>query len=176
MEDIEWKRDETPYLIFACNGCHGYSYVKTTQRSKKCLRCGRSHQVQKMINEGEIINGMTNALNKVKSLQNEFGFKTFKGEPDFESEGSFRLNRSNKKNPSLISQRKNEDRDELLFDSFLLMLEELSQMYKAFPKYIIEIMAENKNIPQLELANLMRRALKEGHLMNHNEDYILKRT
>ena len=55
------------------------------------------------------------------------------------------------------------------------MLRELSEMYRTFPKYIIEIIAENKNIPQSEITRLIRRALKEGYLKSYNGNYALKR-
>ncbi len=174
MEE-EWKRDETPYLIFACHKCHQFSYVKTTQKTKKCLRCGHSHKVESLLNKSELVNGMTNAVNRTKRLQHEFSRQELKGEPDFVSEGGFKIASSNVSDVSILPS-KNEDKDEQMFNSFILMLRELSEMYKTFPKYIIEIMAENKHIPQSEFANLMRRALKEGHLMNRNEDYILKST
>ena len=175
MEDVEWKRDETPYLIFACYKCFQFSYVKTTQKTKKCLRCGHIHNVESLLNKSEIVSGMTSAVNRIKHLQHEFSRQELKGEPDFASEGGFKITSCKDSDVSILIP-KNEDKDEQLYDLFILMLRELTEMYKTFPKYIIEIMAENKNIPQLELANLMRRALKEGHLMNHNKDYILKRT
>lgn len=175
MEEGEWKRDETPYLVFACYKCLQFSYVKSTQKTKKCLRCGHSHKVESLLNKSEMVNGMTNAVNRTKHLQHEFSRQELKREPDFVSEGGFMI-ASSKVSDASILLPKNEDEDEQLFNSFILMLRELSEMYKTFPKYIIEIMAENRHIPQSELANLMRRALKEGHLMNRNEDYILKRT
>lgn len=178
MEEVEWKRDETPYLVFACYKCHQFSYVKTTQKSKKCLRCGYSHQVESLLNKAEIVNGMTSAVNRTKHLQNEFGHEQLKGEPDFASEGGFKIAFNNERRERNVSimQPKKDDEDEQLFDSFILMLRELSKMYRAFPKYIIEIMAENKNIPQSEITRLIRRALKEGYLKSHNGNYVLKRS
>ena len=176
MEESEWKRDETPYLVFACKICNQFSYVKNTQQTKKCLRCGCSHQVESLLSKAEIVNGMTSAVNRVKHLQNEFGHEKLKGEPDFASEGGFKIVSSNKKRERNVSiQPKKDDEDEQLFDSFILMLREVSEMYRTFPKYIIEIMAENKNIPQSEITRLIRRALKEGYLKSHNGNYALKR-
>jgi len=173
MEDAEWKRDETPYLVFACHKCHQYSYVKTTQKTKKCLRCGHAHKVENLLNKAEIVNGMTSAVNRVKHLQSEFSHQELKGEPDFTSEGEFKIVSSNERNGSILPL-KNDDEDEQLFDSFILMLRDLSKMYSTFPKYIIEIMAEDKNIPQSEISNLIKRALKDGHLKSHNGNYVVK--
>jgi len=174
MEDVEWKRDETLYLVFACYKCHQYSYVKTTQKTKKCLRCRYSHKVENLLNKAEIVKGMTSAVNRVKHLQNKFGHQELKGEPDFTSEGEFKILSSNERNGSILPL-KNDDEDEQLFDSFILMLRELSDMYRTFPKYIIEIMAEDKNIPQSEIFSLIKRALKDGHLKSHNGDYVVER-
>ncbi|MHA1372915.1 MAG: DUF1922 domain-containing protein [Promethearchaeota archaeon] len=177
MEEAEWKRDETPYLVFACYKCHQFSYVKTTQKTKKCLRCGHSHQVESLLRKAEIVNGMTSAVNRVKFLQNELGYEELKEEPDFASEGGFKIasnNEGKERNVSIMPQKKG-DEDEQLFDSFILMLRKLSEMYRTFPKYIIEIIAENKNIPQSEITRLIRRSLKEGYLKSHDGNYALKR-
>ena len=175
MEDVEWKRDETPYLVFACYKCHQYSYVKTTQKTKKCLRCGHSHKVQNLLNKVETVNGMTNALNRVKYLQNEYGEQELKGTPDFAAEGSFKIVSKNKKDTAIlpIKNEDEEDENERLFDSFILLLRELSKIYRTFPKYIIEMMAEDKNIPQSEISNLIRRSLKEGYLNCHSGSYVV---
>lgn len=54
MEDTAWKKDETPYLVFACRKCRQYTYVKTTQKSKKCARCRRTHTVSDIMGSGEV--------------------------------------------------------------------------------------------------------------------------
>ncbi len=41
-------------------------YAKTTQKTKKCLRCGCSHNVSTVINSGVIVKRMTEAVNMVK--------------------------------------------------------------------------------------------------------------
>ncbi len=175
MDEVKWKPDETPYLVFACDKCNQFSYVKTTQKTKKCLRCGHSHEVQSLLHKSEIVNGMTSALNRVKQLQEELSHQELKGGPDFTSEGGFKITSRNERViPNLLP--KNDNEDEQLFDLFILMLREISEMYKTFPKYIIEIMAENKNIPQSVISSLIKRALKEGHLKSHDGDYFVKRS
>ncbi|MCK4859155.1 MAG: hypothetical protein KAS87_01200, partial [Candidatus Omnitrophica bacterium] len=83
MEEIAFKKDETPYLVFVCKKCRQYSYVKTVQKTKKCLRCGRTHQVKDILNLGEIVSGMTEAVNTVKRKQTELAIPEFRSEGDF---------------------------------------------------------------------------------------------
>ena len=72
MSTEVWKRDKKPYLVFKCKKCHQYSYVKINQKTKKCLRCGRTHQVRLIIPTGEIVYGITAALELVKEKQSKF--------------------------------------------------------------------------------------------------------
>jgi len=71
MEEGALKKDQNPYLLFACSKCKQYLYVKTTQKTKKCLRCGRQHKVSSIINSGEIVRGITKAVEMVQFRQNE---------------------------------------------------------------------------------------------------------
>ena len=178
MEGVKFKRDETPYLIFKCSKCNQYSYVKTTQKTKKCLRCGYSHQVSKILNHGHIVNGVSNAVNRVKDLQGEYGLKELKREPDFISEGSFKISTSSKK-PNTWSKNSNrqdnDEDDKDLYVSFIQMLNNLSELFKTFPKYIIEIMAENNNIPQSKVSKLIIKAMRDNYLSYHNDNYSIKK-
>ncbi len=55
---------------------------------------------------------------------------------------------------------------------FLEMLRLLQRTYKKFPKFLIEIMAENYGIPRTEVRPLMHKFRKEGVLlMLKNEGY-----
>ena len=65
MEEAAFKKDETPYLIYESSKCRQFMYVKTTQKGKKCLRCGRTHVVSKIIDSGEIVYGMSAAVAEV---------------------------------------------------------------------------------------------------------------
>ena len=87
MKEKGWTRDKTPYLVFCCKKCHQYSYVKISQKTKKCLRCGSVHQVSSIMSNGDIVKGMTNALELVKKKQGEF-----KRNPQFEVDDSFKIN------------------------------------------------------------------------------------
>ena len=97
MEEATFKKDENPYLIFECTKCKQFMYVKTTQKGKKCLRCGRTHTVSKIINSGEIVNGMTTAVEEVKKKQNEFGISALGHTPELRAFGDFKTSGSESK-------------------------------------------------------------------------------
>ena len=50
-------------------------------------------------------------------------------------------------------------------DNFLKMLQFLQLTHKKFPKFMIEVMAENYNIPSKEVRPLMHKFRKEGILI-----------
>jgi len=170
LEDIAFKKDETAYLIFACKKCQEYSYVKTTQKTKKCLRCGRTHQVRDVINVGEVVYGITEAVNAVKRKQNELATPEFRSGSDFVvATNSFARPKSS------VSALRNSDQEIDYKQKFSEMLLELSKLYKRFPEYMLEIMAENYGIPTLELEVLIRNAKKSGMLIkNGNDDTYYK--
>ncbi len=177
MEENAFKKDETPYLVFVCKKCHQYSYVKTTQKTKKCLRCGRTHQVKDLLRLGEIVNGMTEAVNTVKKKQTELAI------PEFRSEGDFVVatNKFSTRTPIKKSKNKvlsNKDSNKIIDfkEQFIEILLELSKLYGKFPKYMLEIMAENYEIPALELKLLIKSFKKQGiltELKNENFYYQL---
>ena len=160
MEDIAIKKDETPYLIFACKKCEEYSYVKTVQKTKKCLRCGRTHQVQGILKDGEVVCGMTEAVNTVKRKQNALATPEFRSGSDFVV-----ATKSNARPEIRLNSKRTEDQEIDYEDKFTRMLLELSKLYKRFPKYMLEIMAEDYGIPAIELKTLIRSAKKSGMLI-----------
>ncbi|HUW21845.1 MAG TPA: DUF1922 domain-containing protein [Candidatus Bathyarchaeia archaeon] len=170
MEDTAFKKDETAYLIFACKKCQEYSYVKTTQKTKKCLRCGRTHQVRDVINDGEVVYGITEAVNAVKRKQNELATPEFRSGSDFVvATNSFARPKSS------VNALRNSDQEIDYKQKFTEMLMELSKLYKRFPEYMLKIMAENYGIPTLELEVLIRNAKKSGMLIkNGNDDTYYK--
>jgi hypothetical protein len=175
MEEIAFKRDETPYLVFTCKKCRQYSYVKTTQKTKKCLRCGRTHQVKNLLSLGEIIYGMTAAVEVVKQKQTELAT------PEFRSEGDFVVatTKTPTQTPAKKSKRKvlsdserDSDNKKDFEEPFSEVLLELSKLYGKFPKYLLEIMADNYGIPALELKLLIKSFKKQGILtVLKNENY-----
>ena len=57
-------------------------------------------------------------------------------------------------------------------ETFLEMLQFLQLTYKKFPKFMIEVMAENYGIPLKEVKPLMHKFRKEGILLIlRNEGY-----
>ena len=171
MEDATWKKDETPYLIFECAKCRQYLYVKTTQKGKKCLRCGRNHTVSKILNSGEIVNGMTAAVETVKKQQDEFGKKELGHTPQFRAFGDFTV--AIKKSKGITEN--NEESNEETTSQFKKMLKEIASTYKKFPLYIIEIMAENYGIPTSKLKRLTKSFQKKGILVQLDDySYTVK--
>jgi len=169
MEEIAFKKDETPYLIFACRKCKQYAYVKTTQKTKKCLRCGRTHQVSSL-SEGEIVYGMTAAVDTVKKKQTEFAVPEFRSNSDFVV-ATNNITRSKHRVNALI----NKDQEFDYKGKFNEMLMELSMLYGKFPKYLLEIMAENYGIPQSELSLLINEFKKNETLIVVKEvDFYFK--
>ena len=176
MEEEGWKKDEKPYLVFTCSKCKQYLYVKTTQKGKKCLRCGRQHKVELIINTGEIVEGMTAAVKTVQIRQNELAIKELGSDPELRADEGFfvqgKVNKSYYNAPEFSTVLKKVDNDELALN-FKKMLYEISQSYSKFPSYLLEIMAENYAIPLSELKFLLKNSQKEGFLI-HLEGNLYK--
>ena len=178
MEDIAFKKDESPYLVFTCKKCRQYSYVKTTQKTKKCLRCGRTHQVKDILGFGEVVYGMTAAVETVKQKQTELAIPEFRSEGDFVvATNKFQTRTPIKRSKSKVLLDKDKDNDESLdfklqFSEVLL---ELSKLYGKFPKYVLEIMAENYGIPAVALKLLIKSFKNQGVLtVLKNENFYYK--
>ena len=184
MEEIAFKKDESPYLVFTCKKCRQYSYVKTTQKTKKCLRCGRTHQVKDILGFGEVVYGMTAAVETVKQKQTELSIPEFRSEGDFVvATNKFPTRTPVKKSKSkdLLDKdkNKNKDSDKIndmdFIERFCEVLLELSKLYGKFPKYVIEIMADNYGIPAVELKLLINNFKKQGVLtVLKNENFYYK--
>ena len=165
MEETAFKKDETPYFVFVCKKCRQYSYVKTTQKTKKCLRCGHTHQVKDILSLGEIIYGMTEAVNTVKRKQTELAIPEFRSEGDFVvASNKFPTRTPVKKNKRKVLSDKDSDKNIDFKEQFNEILLKLSKLYDKFPKYMLEIMAENYGIPALELKLLIKNFKKQGIL------------
>jgi len=178
LNEQGWTRDKTPYLVFPCIKCHQFSYVKLTQKTKKCLRCGRTHQVNSIISTGEKVYGITNALELVKKRQVEL-----MGDPQFKADNSFKIilkqeNRLNEQEHSdqkdshkhiLVPVKHTVGKEEDYTLQFKGMLLKLAKMYKSFPKYLIDIMAENFSIPKQQVTALLRNMIRQGFLSYSKE-------
>lgn len=163
MEEIAWKRDQTSYYIFACHKCGQYTYVKTIQKTKKCLRCGRSHQVERVKKSSEIVNGISNAVEMVKLRQNELAIKKLRTKPELRANGDYKVVSSLSESHGQCPKEKSET-DEYE-NKFKQMLIEISSMYETFPIYVLEVMADNYGIPPDEINILTRNCLKEEFLV-----------
>lgn len=172
MEESTFQKDETPYVVFACSKCSQFSYVKTTQKTKKCLRCGRMHQVKNVLTLGEIVLGMTQAVHTVKEKQNELARKKIGGEPNFRAKDDFSINANLEFKRESESFKPSFNGEKDYIHMFERLLRELSLTYSSFPKYIIEILADNYGIPQSELKELIRQFKRRGILqVRENRDY-----
>ena len=171
MEDVGFKKDETPYLVFACKKCKEFSYVKTVQKTKKCLRCGRTHQVRDILNEGEEVIGMTEAVNAVKRKQNKITIPEFRSGSDF-----IIATQSVARTKSKVKKLEGDEGEIDYSGKFSDMVLELSQLYQKFPKYLLEIKAEDYGIPAIELQTLIRNAKKSGELIKSSIDDTYSRS
>ncbi|MFW9989987.1 MAG: DUF1922 domain-containing protein [Candidatus Odinarchaeota archaeon] len=168
MNDLGWKRDKTPYIVFPCIKCHQYMYAKDSQKSKKCLRCGQSHKISEIKDNVEIVKGMSRAVKIVKKRQNELALIELGSLPQFKSLNDFQITMPMIGNDEVIDMRLFEN-DYLL--KFSKILKEISEMYKEFPLYIIEMMAEKYNIPKLELKLIMNLFIRQGILIRLNSHF-----
>jgi len=167
MEEESWKKDETPYLVFPCSKCANFMYVKTIKKNKKCLRCGRSHTVENVRNSGEIVEGMTEAVDRVKLKQHELALIELKREPNFQTTNGFQIHQTS------LKVVNNTQEDDILSKKFKDLLSELSLIHDEFPLYVIEIGADKYNIPSSELKLLILNFLKKGILIS-KENKIFK--
>ncbi|MFX1315416.1 MAG: hypothetical protein ACFE9T_06095 [Promethearchaeota archaeon] len=166
-KDLTWKKDETTYLIFSCTKCKQFSYVKVIQKSKKCLRCGYTTKVSSMLNLGERVYGLSNAIELVKKRQNDSAKLNFRETPELRSLNDFTLICNSQKNKIMLKKQEiTDDATEI----FKVMLIQLSNKYKKFPYYIIEIFAENYSIPPSEVKLLVKAFLRQEILIQTKGD------
>jgi hypothetical protein len=170
MDNQYWKRDDKPYLVFICKNCKQYSYVKLGQKTKTCFRCGKRYQVSRISNSGEIVKGITNALNYVKVKQNELMSNAIDKKHDLRTENDFTIaiNQKDQYYEKLIEHKKEEKDTINLFDN---ILKSLSRLYKEFPRFMIEIMAEDFNIPKEDLNILINNFKLNGSLIEVKNQY-----
>jgi len=162
----------TEYIIFTCSKCKQYSYVKTSQKTKKCLRCGRNHLVKNVLTSGFIVNGITKALEVVKQKQNELAIKDYKGELNLRSENDFVL--KNELKNKRFSKNKVLNYEEM-FKKLLIEIKK-SSIYKAkkgVPEYYLDMVSKEHNISLETLKSLKNTFLKNNSLQfSNNSIYI----
>ncbi|HEC37255.1 hypothetical protein LCGC14_0899780 [marine sediment metagenome] len=98
----------------------------------------------------------------VKQKQAEFSRKKVCEIPEFRTTGDFKS--SNKVSIASVQRIEKLGNIEDYTPDFKRMLSELSLTYKKFPYYIIEMMAEEYNIPNNELKILIPDFLRRGFL------------
>jgi len=127
---------------------------------------------------------MTAAVETVKQKQTELAF------PEFRSEGDFVVATNKipartfvKKSERKVLSDKDKNKDSVkendenldLKEKFNEVLLELSKLYGKYPKYVLEIMAENYGIPAEELKLLIKSFKKQGVLtVLKNENFYYK--
>jgi len=170
MEETGWKKDQNPYLIFTCSKCRHYMYVRVIQKTKKCLRCGRQHKVSSIINSGEIVKGMTKAVETVKTRQNELAIKELGNIPEFRASDDFNVESRPKKIFDIDIIKDDND----FSSKFKKMLQEISNSFTQVPFYVFEIMIENFGIPSSEIKILVKAFQKEGILVHQDGFYKIQ--
>jgi hypothetical protein len=159
MEEARWKKDETSYFLFTCEKCGRWLYVKTTQKNKKCLNCRRTHVVNSIKKRAEIVKGITPAARRVKELQHDLAREERGRLPDLRSENDFNpvIMTSNQHS---INRNFSKQCNSAIDKSTVFYRALLEVKFQSFPFYIIEMIAEELEIPKSELKILMRELIK----------------
>ena len=118
----------------------------------------------------EVVYGMTEAVNAVKRKQNELAIPEFRSGSDFVI-----ATQSIVRTKSKVKELKGDEEEIDYLAKFTAMLLELSKLYKRFPKYMLEIMAEDHDIPALELKSLIMSAKKSGTLVKNSDNDLYYR-
>ena len=168
-EKMEFKKDKTPYYVFSCSKCQQYSYVKTTQKTKKCLRCGRRHQIKNIAFISEIMTGITAAKDRVIELQDELARKEFGFEPVFHANNDLILIPSKSKKTHKTLRKIDVDGEGKLI-LFKTILNSLQKQYPKYPFYLIELAAQDKGFSREEIKFLMIEFLTKRIVQRTSED------
>ncbi|MFX0073406.1 MAG: DUF1922 domain-containing protein, partial [Candidatus Hermodarchaeota archaeon] len=104
MEKANFKKDLAPYFLFECKKCKRVLYVKSSQKTKKCLNCGAVHLVQNIKNIYKIVHSLTEAINQVKVEQNQKCILELSKEPELRAMNDYNISISNKPNQNYNSK------------------------------------------------------------------------
>lgn len=142
------------YLVFQCSKCHEYTYAYLGQKGKKCPRCGRYHQIERI--QGEIVSNITNAMIKVKEKQNLI----LNGEtPTFKSsmlEVVFKNNFEKIGNCKVITH-KNGDLEEFINKIHNFQKIEQINQEIGFPEYILNLISEDLDVTPYQRNKLIEK-------------------
>jgi len=172
MEIEKWEKDETPYFLFACFKCGRVLYVKTVQKTKKCLTCNRVHQVAKLLGGTEIVYGMSKAIDEVKQRQNALAILEVGHTPDLRANSDFHV--ASHSIEHLEPHKKPMKSNEIDIDygeAFKALLKDLSLKFTRFPGYMILMMAPDYHIPEPEVPILLSTFTQKGYLIALQNDY-----
>lgn len=170
--------DTSPYLIFRCERCGQYMYVKPGQKTKKCLRCNRHYKVSKIQQNLTIeeVKGMSAAVERVKELQHQFAEEELGTEPDLTTLDRFtiasELPKKEKRTEKKLQSAKNNCAT--LEEKFTYLLCKLSKKYNTFPRYLIGLASTEYGIKSSELDILVRRFVKQGKLISTDNYFRFK--
>lgn len=172
MELPKFKKDRSPYCIFQCQKCGRWLYVKTTQKTKRCLACRRVHQVRDIEKKAFKVEGLTQAIKNVKNKENERYNQEQKAEPDLRAEGDFQITIKDKISIGPKLEKPEINKEEINYEHlFKSMLLDLSEKYPKFPGYLIPIMAQEYGIPKQEIKHLIAQFKRNEWLNCLNNNY-----
>lgn len=173
MEIKKWKKDETAYYIFACFKCGRVLYVKTVQKTKKCLTCNRVHQVAKLPSNIEIVYGMSSAIDAIKQKQNALAIQKTGHTPDLRSNNDFHFALHSVEQPDPHKKLSKPDEIDVDYaDAFRALLKDLFLKFTRFPRYMIVMRAPEYHIPEHEIPLLLSGFTQKGSLIALQNDYF----
>jgi hypothetical protein len=161
MEGLTFKKDEKPYLVFPCTKCGQYTYAKLTQKGKRCLRCGRSHQIKKMKNTGEVVSGMSKAVETVKQRQSELAREELGKDPEFTSKRSFRKKFAPSFEPQTFENSEGSKSDGG-YENFKIEVRKKTNHFPEFPEYVLKLIAEDLGLSKEVQRNYIKKLKKQG--------------
>jgi len=167
MEGATFRKDTKEYLIFPCSKCGRYLYVKATQKTKKCFSCGRTNRVSSL-KSYETVEGMTEAVQRVKERQNALAVGELGFSPTFQTKNEFKLAKIPVKKP--IHSDTRDDYQESS-TKFLKILEKIRDNYSRFPFQVLEMLAIEEKLPVSELRILVKEAEQKGTLTKEKDNY-----
>ncbi len=156
--------DQKPYRLFQCSKCFQYQYYLPTQKSKKCLRCGKLYSVSDLKPIEEVL-GMSAAVSRVKELQNQISSNP----PRFIAPSEFFIvNKAKKSEPENYSKQilnqSSVDEEEHEFIKALCLLRKACTRFTSFPYYITYIILHRIGLTSKKVNYVLRRAEKESKI------------
>ena len=171
-EELGWTKDTTPYLVFPCEKCGQYLFVKQSgQLTKKCVRphCGRSHQVN-TIKNAQVVVGITAAKDTVKKMQHQLALRELGSSPDFHADHEFMVLAEVPPPKEITTGAKPELSESEL--QFANIIKKISQQYTEFPEYALELMTPEATISKAELKALIHRFVQQKVLIPLKNGYF----